>query len=241
MEKIKVNFSVSRKEMTTEEFILYSKNLISKLSDFDKLFESANFVDVLNKKNYFFKKDLSDFDFHNLYTLLKEDDVAYKNKNSDNQNLHSDSMSWTGFTVKIFFGGKNNIHSIPNVSLRISQGSYEDIPASINIEYYEKGYNHLTNDYFIKLIKLIEQFSDLCFANIITNDFFLKVRQRGQKSIGWINYSNNKKLMTRLNVDDIITETKKGFIFSLSENMPSIHDKQLILKSVKISNVLANL
>lgn len=239
MEIIKTFFSIEREVMTTLEFIDYSKMLLLKLKSFDKIYDDVNIIS--NGQNYFFSKDLSDFNFENLYSIINEDNIAYKNEDVDNKNLDRNSISWAGFTTTFFFGGKSGIYNIPDVSLTIAQGSSQDRTASISIDYSELNQNKLTKEYIIKLIKIIDQNSKLIFASVILNNFLREVRQKGQKSVGWINYSNNKRIKDYLDNKDICEITNKGIIFSISEDIPSYKDLNLVAKSQRISDLLLNL
>jgi len=238
MENIKINFSIKRVEMTAKEFVEYSQNIILKLQAFDNIYGSPSILNLQNKSSYFFKKDLSDFNFENLYSVLNEEDIAYKNNNEPGHGLNIDSRSWAGFSIMIFFGDQQDIHDTSNVRLSISQGSYEDRKANISIEYSNKKQHLLTKEYIVKLIVLLTNNVDVNFANAITNSFFLKVRQKDKKSIGWINYSNDKNLLEVLEKKEIIQILRNGIIFSLSDTFPFNTPSNLIDRSKEIANSL---
>lgn len=238
MENIKINFSIERKEMTTKEYINFCKNIISKLKSHDDLFGDLNIIDVNNKSHYFFKEDLSDFDFETLFPIINEEDITYRNADVSNKSLTLYSKSWTGFSTKLFFGGQKDIDGVADIQLGISQGSYENRVASINIEYSKKLQDKLNIDYIVGLVEVINQNTNLIFANTITNKFFLEIRQKGKRSVGWVNFTRNKKIVSILDENDVYKVIQNGVIFSISENMPSNENKNLIEKAKKISDEL---
>jgi hypothetical protein len=239
IEKIQINFSLKRKEMTVQEYINYCKYLISHLQMLDNMYKKASIMDVESKKIYFFNDNLSDFNFENLSPVINKKDISYLNENFTDNNMTVNSKSWAGFSLVVFFGNQHDINEAPDIGLSISQGSYDDATASIKFEYSEKEQYKLTKEYIIRLMELVSQIVDVKFANAITGKFFLKVRQKGKNSVGWINYTENKNIINYLSKTDVCRIFDNGVIFSISDKCHVNDDKTIINKSIEISNILS--
>ena len=240
MEKIILNFSIKKKQIKAEEYIDFCKKIIINLQSFDEVFKPVNVLDVENRISYFFKNDLSDFTSEKLKLIINEEkDIVYNNPNPDIKELTKESTSWMGFSSLLFFGNENDIESIPEVSLNISQGATGNIPASMKIEYSNKNQYKLSKEYIFRLIEKISNCVELYSANAISHHFFLKVRRKGQYSIGWINYTTNKSILEFLVKEETRKELEQGVIFSIAEkDLFDKNNQSLINRSFEISDFL---
>lgn len=239
MEKIKLNFFIKTEVLTAKEYINFCKKIILHLQSFDSLYKSLSVIDIHNKKNYFFDKGLSDFNSKNVKKIIiEEKDVAYKNSDLNDKELSKNSMSWAGFSSILFFGNNVDGENIPDISLNITQGSYEGIKSSIKIEYSEKNQDKLTQDYIFKLIKNLTQVVDVKFGNAITNELFRKLRQKRQFTIGWITYIKSQEIYNLLEYNIKKEKINQGVCFSLTENIPDEIDQKIIDKAIQIKQNL---
>ncbi len=238
--KTKINFFLIRKVMTAQEYIYFCKNLISKLKQFDSIFDRINIVNIEEQKVYSFLSDLSDFNFSNLYSVLNEENITYNNKGLDNTALTINSESWSGFSLTVFGGGSSDMYSKPDVTLNISQGAYDGRRASIRIDYSDRMQYKLTKEYIIELMNVVSQVVNIIFANAITDTLFFAVREKGKYSIGLINYFSDERVFSLLPED---VGKKKlpdgGCIFWLSEKKVSSIDEQSIRKALGIREILS--
>jgi len=240
MEKIILNFSIDKKEINAEEYIVFCKKIILKLRSFDDIFSSENVLDVENRKSYFFKDDLSDFNTDNLKLIInKQKDIAYLNPNDENKELTNLSKSWMGFSSIIFFGSDDSIESEPEVTLSISQGATDQIPATIKIEYANDIQYKLSKEYVFKLIEEVTKAVKVIDAYAISSKFFSKIRRRGKLPVGWINYTRNKSILTMLKSEEARKELVNGVIFSISEKDSFDQLNQILIeRSIEISDFL---
>lgn len=240
MEHIILNFSIKKKEMTAQEYIAFCKKILISLKSIDDVFKIANTIDLTNHKSYFFKEDLSDFTAENLKLIIEEqDDIAYKNPIEENKELTKESKSWMGFSSTIFFGGNDNIESKSDVSLYISQGSYENSSASIKIDFSKDLQQQLSEVYVFRLIEELAKTVDIEFASATSSLFFLKVRRKGQNPIGWINYTTNNMISSILHADENQKQLDKGTIFSIAgKDLFGADNITLIERSIEISDSL---
>lgn len=240
MEKIILNFSIDKKEINAEEYIVFCKKIILKLKSFDDIFSSENILDIENRKSYFFKNDLSDFNTDRLKLIINEQkDIAYLNPNDENKELTKLSKSWMGFSSIIFFGSDDSIESEPEVTLSISQGATDQIPATIKIEYANDNQYKLSKEYVFKLIEEVTKAVQVIDAYAISSKFFSKIRRRGKLPVGWINYTRNKSILTMLKSEEARKELVNGIIFSISEKDSFDQLNQILIeRSIEISDFL---
>ncbi|MBD8082514.1 hypothetical protein [Chryseobacterium caseinilyticum] len=240
MEHIVLNFSIKKKEMNAREYIDFCKKILISLKSIDDVFKSANTIDLENHNSYFFKEDLSDFTTENLKLIITEqEDIAYKNPVAENKELTEESKSWMGYFSTIFFGGSDNIESYSDVSLYIAQGSYENTPATIKIDFSNDLQHKLSEEYVFRLIEELAKIIDIEFASATSSQFFMKVRRKGQYSIGWINYITNKNISSMLILNEKRKHLDNGIVFSISErDVFEADNNALIERSIKISDSL---
>ncbi len=240
MEKIILNFSIAKEEINAEEFIAFCKKIIFCLKAYDDIFNSVNVIDVNTCISYFFENDLSDFDAKQLKLIINEQkDIVYDNSGSDNQSLTEQSKSWIGFSSVIFFGGGEDVESTPEVSLTISQGATGSTPATIKIEFADKNQKKLTTAYTFGLIEEISKVVKVLDASAISGKFFVKVRRKAKPSIGWINYTRNKNILTFLKAEEEMRELSDGVIFSIVDRkIFDALDQSVINRSIEISDFL---
>lgn len=236
-----LNFLITKKEINAEEYINFCKKIILKLKSFDIIFSSENVLDVENRKSYFFKDDLSDFNTDKLKLIINEQkDIAYLNPNDGNKELTKLSKSWLGFSSIIFFGSDDTIESEPEVTLNISQGATDQIPATIKIEYANDKQYKLSKEYVFRLIEEVTKVVEVMDAYAISSKFFLKIRRRGKLPVGWINYTRNKSILTMLKSEEERKELANGIIFSISEKESFDQFNQILIeRSIEISDFLS--
>ncbi|MBO0591661.1 hypothetical protein I2486_09600 [Cellulophaga sp. E16_2] len=143
-------------------------------------------------------------------------------------------MSWSGFSSSFFFNSNLNIENTPNVTLHITQGSYEEMTSSIKIEYSQENQDKLTQDYIFRLFNEITRTVDVKFANAITKDIFRKLRQRGYYTIGWLTYIKSLHVYDLLDKNIKKEKINEGTYFSLSENKPRTDNDNIIEKANSI-------
>ncbi|WP_158978804.1 hypothetical protein [Cellulophaga sp. L1A9] len=240
MDNIKLNFFIKTETMTAKEYILFSKKIILQLQSFDSIFNSPNVFDIEKEKSYLFNNELSDFTSKNLKKIINEEkDIAYKNSDIKNKELSENSMSWSGFSSILFFNSNLNIENNPNVTLFITQGSYEEMTSSIKIEYSQESQDKLIQDYIFKLFNELTKTVDVKFANAISSDIFRKLRQRGHYTIGWITYLKNLHIYDLLDQNIKKEKINKGTCFSLIENKPKGNDENIIETANNIKQILS--
>lgn len=241
MEKLIINFSIEKKEMNAEGYINFCKTILHNLQSFDSIFKTLNVINVKHRESFFFKTNLADFSTENLKLIIHEQkDIVYNNPDASNNQLTDQSMSWLGFSSTFFFGGEKSIEDIPDVGLSVSQGAINNIPAFLKFDYSDKLQEKLSEEYIINLIKAIYEVVEVKFTNVITNAFFLKVRRKGKHAIGWINYSNDKRIIEHLTPSDIKIQSEQGIIFSICQKDLFKADNLMVVeKAIEISDYLA--
>jgi hypothetical protein len=233
VENIKVNFSIKNKTITAGEYINFCKKILNNLFLFDRIFSVVGTWDNENKIDYVFSNDLSDFNEKALKIIINEDkEIKYINFNIEDENLIIDSKSWCGFTSSFDFGNL--------ITLNISYGSTERKDSFIKFEFNQNLSSKLDKHFIVNFMGIISSLVEVKFANCLTNKFFLKIRQKGKNSIGWINYSNNKNIVDFLSNNEVIKISTNGIFFSIADKNPfNIDDNNAVVeRSKEISNKL---
>lgn len=229
MEKIKVNFFIEREELTAQEYILFCKKIICSLQEMDPIY---NIVETWNDNifaTFRFNADLSNFNDNNLKIIINEDkEIRYKNTDDTNKGLTINSKSWMGFSSTFSFGIEDSLQN-KSVSISIKHGAYDENQTSTIIFEFSDSFQkeRINKKYIVQLIKTLETQLDIKFANAISSSFFIKFRQKGYYTIGWINYVNDKTIANYLRNEDICYISKKGVLFSISDQMPTLNNEAL--------------
>lgn len=231
------------RELTAKEYIFYCKSFIIEIK---KTFPNM-YLSILDKKDkfFFFKDDLSDFNESNLYNIIIEDEeIVYCNPEKENKNLTIDSTSWLPFS-SLFFLTENkntNIHSIPDISISISQGVKTfSSPVGVTINFSESFFTKINNEILKKIFLCLENTNDLRYAVAISDIFLDSVEDKEYNLwIGNLTYFSNKNIFQLLskgisNSDFEILTTHLGSLIVLNSIEPS---EENIKKAIEIRNIL---
>ncbi|WP_406826221.1 hypothetical protein [Pedobacter sp. KACC 23697] len=144
-------------------------------------------------------------------------------------------MDWLFICNFLWWG--EDVKSTPEVSLTISQGATGSITATIKIA--DKNQKKLTTAYTFGLIEEISKVVKVLDASAISGKFFVKVRRKAKPSVGWINYTRNKNLLTFLKAEEEMKELSDGVIFSIADRkIFDTLDQSVINRSIEISDFL---
>ncbi|WP_108867167.1 hypothetical protein [Aquimarina aquimarini] len=227
---MKIDFTLEKIELTAKDYLKYVKDIIIYLKSYDDNFNELSTWDEKNKKEFSFENDLSNFDLKNLdKVVIINNNIAYKNPDPSDKKFAKNSKSWAGFNSSFTY--KNS-----NIILNIFQGSYDNMPCKLELIFND---NNLSENYIVDLIYFISEKINISFVNVITTNFFLRVRQKGKKSIGWINYVSNKDFSKYLYENEVKKITDNGVIFKISDKMPLDTDEELVNRSIQLANELA--
>lgn len=229
------------RELTAKEYIFYCKSFIIEIK---KTFPNM-YLSVLDKEDnfFFFKDDLSDFNESNLYNIIIEDEeIVYYNPNKENKNLTIDSTSWLPFSSLFFLTENINIHSIPDISISISQGVKTfSSPAGVTINFSESFFIKINNKILKKIFLCLENTNDLRYAVAISDVFLDSVEDKKYNLwIGNLTYFSNKNIFHLLsksisNSNFEIHTTHLGSLIILNSIESS---EENIKKAIEIRDIL---
>ena len=236
MEEINVLCRFPNIEMTTREYLKFSKNILSQLKIFSDDYKTFYAWGSEAKAGMYLKEDLSDFESV-VFNQLRSDELAFINPEKSNKDLTLDSK------CHINFGNTYSINKNhkDKIDITISAGSINKNEVGLlNFEFSNSLQPYL---YFTDLLSLLEFSIELInpfYATISSFEFRKKVSLKDdQIKIGWITYFSNK------NVAEILPKwvnkkvlPNKGVIFWLSNEKVLSTNEEEVLKTTKIRDLL---
>jgi len=241
MEDFKILSRFPNKEMTTKEYLMFSKNILLQLKSFSSDFNTLYAWGSAPNHGTYLKEDLSDFESV-VFNQLRNDEIAYSNPDKTNKQFTLDSKCFIGYSNSY---STNKDYKQNQITITIGAGK-EDVSNNdmgiLNFEFSKKLQSNLSLSNLIKLLEFIIKIVDPYYLTIISNELRRKVKVEGQDCwIGWITYISNKEVAAML-PSDIVNKrvlSNGGVIFWLSEDKALSTDEKAVQKAIKIRNILA--
>ncbi len=237
MEEIYILTRFPNKEMTAQEYIVFSKDILQKLQAFSPLFKTLYAWGTSATAGRYLKEDLSDFE-QVVFEQLVDDERAFINPDTTNKNLTLNSKWYSGYSNSY---STDKDYKKEQITVSISAGSNDlDNAGILNFEFSNKLQPKLSLQKMMELMEFCIELVNPYFITTSSFEFRKKTNEESQDyKIGWINYFKDKQ------VKDLLPKDIKnkafnngGVLFWLSEEVALSTNQLAIEKAKSIQEIL---
>lgn len=203
--------------MDAAEYISYCKNLIMQLKEIDPVFNVVGIWSDLQKCDYYFNQDLSDFG-DIVFAEMQEESKEYTfiNMNTDDKILHLDSKNDINFGFTCGFGENEE----SDISIYISYGSIDKSEFGIiNFEFSDDYQQTMPESVLNGVVNLFVNNEKTLNVAVLSSELEDEIIEREEDDdymIGWITYLRNKNVTAYLPPEITKENKENGVLFSFN-------------------------
>lgn len=213
----KIITRLENRVMNAAEYISYCKNLIMQLKEIDPVFNVVGIWSDLQKCDYYFKPDLSDF-ANIVFAEMQEESKEYTfiNMNTDDKILRLNSKKYTNFTFVCGFGEKKE----SDISISISYGSINKSKLGvINFEFSDEYQQAMSESVLNGMVNLFVNNEKTLNVAVLSSELADEIYEREEDDdymIGWVTYLRNKNVTAYLPPEITKEHKENGVLFSFN-------------------------
>ncbi len=236
MDNYKLILRIKNVELTPKEYINISKDILLALEEFDDVFKNFFGWGKNASSRSYFKSDKSDFE-QIVFGHIKDEEIVYYNTDKTDKEMRWDSKSRLPYT-----NSYSNTTKIKEgqITITFSMGSINDKLGNFLISFPKYNYPKFSDRAYVELLfkKCLSMF-EVEYGVVISNEFRNQVKLNNHKRwVGWMTYFKDVEIYNVLPAEIEKEIYQLGTLFTMSKDRPDSNNKQLIKKTIEISELL---